>query len=210
MSHFVWTRMNAEAGQTLHTILHRKEAERRAGDGIFWWGVGHSLGQHLPEIARRAGGSLPVLFSLMLSTPNKADARPEQTWLWTAWEDWDGHEHEVPKHIVCLHRSNNRRYALVCRSDISIGLGDHGAFDPHCLARPPGPQQVTVLLEGKLPQNGDHHPGRYHWGFKAELIKPWIVKLARARLLEDDERNSINGKFGFDNWLQLTKQLRSK
>jgi hypothetical protein len=33
MAYFVWTRMQDEAGQTLHTIIRRKEAERASGNG---------------------------------------------------------------------------------------------------------------------------------------------------------------------------------
>jgi hypothetical protein len=43
MAYFVWTRMQDEAGQTLHTIIRRKEAERASGNGEFWWGIGNSL-----------------------------------------------------------------------------------------------------------------------------------------------------------------------
>jgi hypothetical protein len=42
MAYFVWTRMQDEAGQTLHTIIRRKEAERASGNGEFWWGIGNS------------------------------------------------------------------------------------------------------------------------------------------------------------------------
>jgi hypothetical protein len=35
MTAFVWTKMQAEGGQTLSSILAIKEAERLAGDGIF-------------------------------------------------------------------------------------------------------------------------------------------------------------------------------
>jgi 4-aminobutyrate aminotransferase-like enzyme len=41
---FCWTKMGTEAGQTLGTILRRKELERQAGSGIFAWGIGNSLG----------------------------------------------------------------------------------------------------------------------------------------------------------------------
>ena len=35
---FVWTKIQAEAGQSIKRILNRKELERQASDGTFWWG----------------------------------------------------------------------------------------------------------------------------------------------------------------------------
>ena len=39
---FVWTKIQAEAGQSIKRILNRKELERQASDGTFWWGIGES------------------------------------------------------------------------------------------------------------------------------------------------------------------------
>lgn len=75
MASFVWTRMQAEGGQRLHKILELKEAERQAGSGLFWWGVGNSLGAALVEHARAASGTLPVVFSEMTSTADKRNER---------------------------------------------------------------------------------------------------------------------------------------
>ena len=41
-NYLLWTRMQAEAGQGLELILRRKERERVAGDGRFFWGVGNA------------------------------------------------------------------------------------------------------------------------------------------------------------------------
>jgi hypothetical protein len=39
---FVWTKIQADAGESVRQILYRKEQERLAGDGSFWWGIGES------------------------------------------------------------------------------------------------------------------------------------------------------------------------
>ena len=44
MDAFVWTKMGVESGEDLAKIIRRKESERIAGRGIFWWGIGNSLG----------------------------------------------------------------------------------------------------------------------------------------------------------------------
>ena len=42
---FVWSVVGEDAGETLSHIVTRKEAERRAGRGEFWWGLGTPLGE---------------------------------------------------------------------------------------------------------------------------------------------------------------------
>lgn len=38
-----WSRMQAEAGQSLDAIVRRKELEREANGGLFLWGVGNLI-----------------------------------------------------------------------------------------------------------------------------------------------------------------------
>lgn len=38
-----WSKVQAESGQTLNAIVARKEKERLAGAGVFFWGVGNAL-----------------------------------------------------------------------------------------------------------------------------------------------------------------------
>lgn len=42
MTAFVWTKMGVESGGVLTQIILRKEAERIAGDGNFWWGISNN------------------------------------------------------------------------------------------------------------------------------------------------------------------------
>ena len=39
--------MGDEAGQSLNGIIARKDAERALGNGLFYWGIGSSLGTRL-------------------------------------------------------------------------------------------------------------------------------------------------------------------
>ena len=41
---FVWSVIGGDAGESVDHIVARKEAERRAGRGEFWWGLGTPLG----------------------------------------------------------------------------------------------------------------------------------------------------------------------
>ena len=38
--HFCWTRYGTEAAQPIQNIFGRKEEERHANAGVFFWGIG--------------------------------------------------------------------------------------------------------------------------------------------------------------------------
>src|SRR6185437_7651837 len=63
MVSFVWTEIGFDAGETPEHLVARKEAERSAGSGEFWWGLDASLGITVEVKAEQNGGSLPALFS---------------------------------------------------------------------------------------------------------------------------------------------------
>jgi hypothetical protein len=186
MSIFVWTKMGVEAGEGLAQIVHRKEAERIKGHGQFWWGIGNSLGAAVRGAARAQGGTLPVLFSVMLGKPKADDRAPEMVWRWTGWEDEAGRTHPIPPHARVISRggaAKDRHYALVCHSDRPLSLVAGGArFDPtRCRTlsgKVPGASQVTALLQGD-PEA--HSNGPYEVSFRGLLVEPWAVKLTRPR-----------------------------
>jgi hypothetical protein len=63
-----WSRMQAEAGQELAAIMARKELERLAGDGLFFWGIGNAPSRAVGQLAR-VGHEIDVVFSVMKSRP---------------------------------------------------------------------------------------------------------------------------------------------
>jgi hypothetical protein len=182
MNAFVWTKMGVEAGEALEAIVKRKEAERIAGSGEFWWGIGTSLGPRLGLAARSNGGRLPVLFSKMLGGAKAADQSPSMVWKWTEWEDEQGATHKLPRHAHVTSRGDQikkKHYALVCHSDTAIALRSRGQpFDPALCRTPagkvPGSSQVTALLHGSPKA---HTSGPYESSFQATLVQPWAVKL---------------------------------
>jgi hypothetical protein len=184
MDAFVWTKMGVESGEGLEQIVRRKEAERLKGNGLFWWGIGNSLGPAVRDAARAQGGKLSVLFSPMLGKPKTADSAPAMIWRWTAWEDEAGNIHVLPPHAKVISRgaeAKNRHYALVCHSDAPLALARGKArFDPsRCRTlsgKVPGASQVTALLQG-TPES--HRSGQYEVCFRATLVEPWAVKLVR-------------------------------
>lgn len=188
MTSFVWTKMGVESGEGLAQIVKRKEEERQAGRGIFWWGIGSSLGPAVRAHARAQGESLPIIFSKMLGRAKAVDRFPAAVWRWTGWEDARGQAHNIPPHVKVISRgdpSKGRHYALVCHSAVPLALRDDGVrFDPTQCRTPsgkvPGASQVTALLIGS---SVGHAHGSYAIAFSAMLVEPWAVKLIRPMVV---------------------------
>ena len=211
---FVWTKMHAEGGSSLPEIMALKETERLAGNGVFWWGIGTKLKlSTVQEKARAAGGTLPVLFSLMISRPKPEDENPESVFLWRDWKDAEGIVRNIPKHILEWSRGSPGKkvhYALVCYSAAPLAVVDHGPFNPELCpqvgGKSPGNIQVTSLL--KTSMGDDHSSGPYHFGFRATLVEPWFVELVNPRQLNSKERRLFEGWKG--EWLQFASRLKKR
>jgi len=210
---FILSRMGAEAGEHHGGILARKEAERIAGGGEFWWGIGTSLGTAGYEAGRARDGHLPVLFARMLSKPKVIDSSPERVFLWTHWESPEGRG-EIPRHVVVTSRGTDaktKHHALVCRRNAPLGLSGGGPFDPaHCRTtsgKVMGGSQVTALLTG---DPLSHAAGPYTIDFDAELAAPYCPKLVAYRELDYEERNLLAGWRPGDDWAGLAALIRGR
>src|ERR1700761_2672202 len=80
---FVWTKFGTEAGQSISDILLRKERERSANGGVFYWGIGNAVGPSILELLRKSDEP-EVLFSPIKSTPRRDDVTPQRVVAWTA------------------------------------------------------------------------------------------------------------------------------
>jgi len=87
--YIVWTRMQSEAGQNLSDIVDRKEREREAGKGIFFWGVGNAPSKMINALARTKV-DISVVFSRMKSPPKDVDQKPATIVLWKNFIDCEG------------------------------------------------------------------------------------------------------------------------
>lgn len=211
---FVWSKVEAEAGEGITGIVRRKETERLAGDGVFWWGVGNSLGPALHDAAAEEGGELPLVFSRMLSRPKAVDVDPGEVWVWTHFEDRRGGVHPVPEHVVVTSRGGEGKslhYALVCVLDDPLGEGQKEPFDPTlCRTRNgkvPGPSQVTAVLRGDFE---GHTAGAYVIDMAAWLVFPYQMRLVRHRALEPAERLELAtwSSGSTQQWLELARRLK--
>jgi hypothetical protein len=186
VSAFVWTKIGTETGESIADIVDRKEGERSKG-GVFWWGIGTSLGPALRDEAQKSGGSIPIIFCVMLGEPQKLDVSPASKVRWTSWRDWDGSETSVPPFVLVKSRGEdrsgkrkNKHYSVVCRPDGKLRLNSNGQlFDArNCRTlsgKAPGDSQNTALLTGDITRS--HPNGRYRVAFAAMLVRPWQATL---------------------------------
>jgi hypothetical protein len=130
---FVWTKIQADAGQTVQRILHRKELERQSG-GTFWWGIGESK-QRKIRTALAKHTQLAVIFSLMKAKPHKRDSDPDGVLLWECYESPRGTV-PLPAHAVVISRAHDRNgvqktryYALVCENSAGIPHSGGGTLN---------------------------------------------------------------------------------
>lgn len=161
---FVWTKMQAEAGQGLTDIVRRKELERTLGAGQFWWGIGNPLGENLTRLVARDPAP-PVLFSIMRGRPKREDTTPDAVVAWTAYLDASGRLAPLPAQVLVTSRASTaggdkrRHYALVCRADRPLALATLGELDAthyrNLGSEAPrvGASQVTAVVE-----HVDHAP----------------------------------------------------
>lgn len=196
MTYFVWTKIGPDGGQSLDAVLARREFEREIGSGSFWWAIGTSLGAAVHAKARNAGGTLPVRFSCMRSKPRSVDTNPGQIFIWREWSDTTGATHPIPPHLRLWSNGSEikkQHYALICQSDRTLAVQDHGAFDERVcfthLGNRPGGSQVTALLTDEC--QGVHELGRYQFGFYATLVEPWCVRLVNPRPMTTAERQEF-------------------
>lgn len=223
---FVWTKMQAESGQGLADIVRRKELERAAGGGQFWWGVGNALGDNLLRLVARAlaqEAAPSVLFSIMRGRPKREDAAPDAVLLWTAYLDEAGRIAPLPGHVLVTSRGSTaagdkrRHYALVCRSEQPLRLEMLGALEARhyrnlgSAAPGVGASQVTAVVEHaalapkpEVPLAAvlDGAPGRggagmrYDVNLRAALDQPYFVRLTRPVLLSCEDRDAVDAAAG--------------
>ena len=219
-----WSRMQAEAGQQLSSILARKELERLACDGLFFWGVGNAPGSEPTRLAR-LGVPIQAVFSVMKSRPKMQDANASDLNVWRRFIDEHGDERELPDGVLITSRAapqgarQRSHYALMCRSDERVALRDMGPFNPKAFRNvggrgaPVGASQVTALL--RLFDAGAPDSAGYRTNLRATLTGGYWVKLSDPVRLGGQRTKALLGrldevaKLALGDWLDLVSALRT-
>src|SRR5690349_21544155 len=96
---FCWTRFGTEAGEGIYEILRRKELERRANDGVFYWGIGSSVAPGIAALLELT--DFPeVLFSPIRGRPRRQDASPPEVFKWTRARTLHGERIAIPEAVL--------------------------------------------------------------------------------------------------------------
>lgn len=217
-----WTRMQSEAGQELSKILQRKENERAAGDGIFFWGVGNAPSKLIPAVSRLKL-PVPIYFSIMKSKPKLVDYAPSSVVIWRRFIDAHGIERPLPSSALVTSRGNNgsgsvktKHFALICQADEKLGL-TYGLPFHHYMYRNAGQNggqigasQVTALLnrDNATPLATAH----YEINLKAKLAGSYWVRLTDPLALSDAQIALYNraNETSASDWLELVSDLRQR
>jgi len=212
--------MGTESGEGLSQIIRRKEVERRAGRGIFLWGVGNPLGRALAALTKVSDQPV-VLFSAMRSKPRPVDSAPSALRIWLSYVAEDGREQEIPgtslltsRSLTAAGRAKESHYALVCTTDGPIDAGPAGELDASGLVnlvsgRPVGSSQVTsVVRQMKGAVSGGT---AYPINFVAHMHGPGQVRLARsAEVQSGDLSAALSAADGNDieGWIAALTELK--
>ena len=218
--------MQAEAGQSLPSIVQRKECERRHGNGHFFWGVGNAPALAIDALARERT-EVPVIFSEMKSRPKPADTHPAQVLAWRRYLDFDGTEHPLPDHVLVTSKATTTRanklrryYALMCFTDSPLELSEDGASFDHLSYRnfshqaaPVGPSQVTALL--RLTDACDDNPPTLTTSYQADL-QAWLtgsywVRLSDPVLVQPEHLSALGHAADLEagEWFNIVSAIRS-
>ena len=221
-NYLLWTRMQAEAGQGLELILRRKERERVAGDGRFFWGVGNAPAVITNSLARMQT-CVSVVFSKMKSKPKAIDQNPSTTVIWRQYIDREGKVRPLPENALVTSRGESSllrkraHYALECFSASPLRMdAEAEIFDPTAYrnasgtGRPVGASQVTSLLvpvAGRM-QSDD---SAYSVDMTAVLTGNYWVKLVDPLPLSQSALNLIDrADTEQSDWTEFVKELRGE
>lgn len=212
--------MQAEAGQSLDLILRRKERERKAGGGRFFWGVGNAPSRLIRALAR-SNVNVPVVFSKMKTKPKAADMNPSNTVLWRQYIDCEGKVRPLPPHVLLTSRGESARgakrvhYALECYSPAPLDIKRDGEpFYHHAFrnaggtGRPVGASQVTSLL---TPSSGDVNvtTNNYFIDMSSVLVGSYWVKLVDPLVLTPNVLKLIeHADVDEEEWANFSSRIR--
>ena len=192
---FCWTKYGTEAGETVESILQRKEEERQLNGGVFLWGIGNAIGPSIEQLLQ-ATREPQVVFTPMLSRPAIKDVAPSSVGVWHRGVGIDGEEVDLPMHSRVTSRitdSGRPHYALVCRrvSPLKVAVLRESArpgFEASHVVNlrsgsRVGSSQVTSVVRRIAFASGQDRPS-YKVAFTADLVAPYFIRLTERVIAE--------------------------
>ncbi len=119
---FCWQRIGPYSEQSTRLVVYRKNLERLAGDGEYWWGHGiggicDSIDPHLINAVKQSERPPKVLFSPMKDEEDVHKRKQGRRIIFEA-ETMDGTRYELPPHVIMTRTLDDKRpyFALICSS----------------------------------------------------------------------------------------------
>jgi hypothetical protein len=178
--------MGPEAGEPLAKIVSRKEAERVACGGLFYWGIGSAVGPAVAALVAEVE-TPEVLFSPIKGPPRKVDAAPAYVARWHSGLGPSGERIELSSRAVVTSRWDPSRpmlprYALVCSSTSPLEVGHQAELRLSelrnlCSGAALGSSQVTAVVRHDRDGTGAASGRSYPVAFRASLVFPYVLRL---------------------------------
>lgn len=191
---FCWSKIGTESGVDIERILRRKEHERRAGAGLFLWGIGNSVAAAARILSDH--GPLPVIFTHIRGKAAKIDRLPSGVLAWLDYVDGE-FKRPLPRGAFVTTRDQTlsgkpktRHYALFCRTSRPLAFEHFATFDAsdvrNLLSGAPvgGSQNTSVVEYAPTATSMPHH---YEVCLRAYLETPYCALLASPVALKPVE-----------------------
>ena len=231
MEYICWSRVGAAAGEEPGAIIQRKEFERKARCGVFFWQVGNAPPDKILDL-REGKDPVQVVFSRLRGKPQAKDKTPEKVSVWRKY--YDGRckkTKRLPDGVLVTSRGTGCKcsYALVCRSKEKLSWpkekkekGERPSFDPDLLDKRIARQQVTALFK-----KDECYHKKPDWMFKYQkdmeallvLEEGGWVRLEDPKEFDSDLWNSWKKRieriqeepqrYQCQRWLELVREIRS-
>lgn len=216
-----WSRMQSEAGQPLDHIIARKENERLANGGLFFWGVGNAPSTMIAPLARMEV-AVPMVFSIMKGKPKAHDAAPASVVAWRKYVDQHGNERPIPPSILVTSRGDSgsgvrksKHFALMCQSHEPLAIVKGKPFNHRGYRNAGvnggaiGASQVTALL---TPSVADNPVAEYEANVEATLTDGYWVRLTDPVQLSDSQLKlyARSGSLSVSDWADYVSDIREK
>jgi hypothetical protein len=183
---FCWTRYGTEAAQTIDQILQRKEEERKANGGIFFWGIGNAIAPSMKRLLELEQEP-QVVFSPIKGKPRKVDVQPSAVAVWTAARCLQGKPFRLPPAAIITSRYDEssprqHHFALVCYSSEPLKIDDAKTFVQLSKMRNLrtgaliGASQTTAVVS--LAPEDIRCEREYPISFRFRLAPPYLIELA--------------------------------